>query len=56
MMSKLGKKLRKEKRSRVTAHGALLGKLSVYPDGRAAERERLRNEIYCLADKLYLKS
>ena len=55
MMSNLGKKLRKEKRSRTTAREALEGKLSVYPESRGGERERLRREIYSLADKLQLR-
>ena len=52
---KQGKKRRKEKRSRATAYEALTGKLSIYPDSRGAERERLRREIYLLADKLQLR-
>jgi len=52
MMSKLGKKHRKEKRSNATAREALEGKLSVYRDSRGAERDRLRTEMYSLANKL----
>ena len=55
MMSKLGKKRRKEKRSRATARDALEGKLSIFRDSRGAERERLRREVYLLAERLQLK-
>ena len=55
MISKSGKKRRKEERSRATAREALDGKLSVYRDSRGAERERLRTEIYSLANKLQLR-
>jgi len=54
-MSKTGKKRRKENRARASAREALEGKLSLYRDSRGAERERLRSEIYLLADKLQLK-
>lgn len=54
MMSKLGKKRRKEERSRATAREALVGKLLIFRDSRGAERERLRKEIYSLANKLQL--
>lgn len=54
MMSKLGKKRRKEERSRATAREAIEGKLSIFRDSRGAERERLRTEIYSLANKLQL--
>lgn len=54
MMSIAGKKRRKEKRSRSTAYEALKSKISIYPDSRGAERERLESEIQSLANKLQL--
>lgn len=55
MMNKIGRKRRKEHRSRATAYEALKGKLLRYQYSQGAEREIIRREINVLAEKLQLQ-
>ncbi|HWQ73283.1 MAG TPA: hypothetical protein VN370_13300 [Desulfitobacteriaceae bacterium] len=52
MISKTGKRRRKENRSRAGAYDALKRLLSAYPGSQGQAREQLRKEINILADKL----